>query len=81
MKISVCIGSSCHIKGSHQVVDGLRTLIAQYHVSDQVELAGNFCLGSCQLGVCVTIGEKVYSVSPETVEEFFKTEVLSQLNQ
>jgi len=76
MKVTVCIGSSCHIKGSRQVVESLQTLVAQHNLNDKVELAGTFCLGKCQQGVCVMIGEKVHSVSPETVNTFFDTEIL-----
>ncbi len=79
MKITVCIGSSCHIKGSRQVVEGLRNLIAEKELGDKVELAGTFCMGKCQMGVCVSIDEEVYSVTPETVEEFFSAEVLRRI--
>ena len=79
LRVTVCIGSSCHLKGSRQVVEELRNLIEDNNVEDKVEIAGTFCLGQCQKGVCVTIGEEFYSVSPETVEEFFKAEVLTKL--
>ncbi|MBQ8215580.1 MAG: NAD(P)H-dependent oxidoreductase subunit E [Clostridia bacterium] len=79
MKITVCIGSSCHIKGSHRVVEALKKLIADNNVGDKVTLAGTFCMGSCQKGVCVTVDDKFHSVTPETVEEFFKDVVLAQL--
>ena len=77
MKITVCIGSSCHIKGSRQVVEKLQDLIRQHGLGDKVELAGTFCLGKCQQGVCVTVGEDFYSVSPDTVDAFFEENVLS----
>lgn len=75
MKITVCIGSSCHIKGSRQVVSQLQKLIAENHLDDQVELGGTFCMGSCQKGVCVTVDGEFFSVSPDTVEEFFQKNV------
>ena len=34
MKITVCIGSSCHLKGSRLVVASLQKLIAENNVSD-----------------------------------------------
>ena len=71
MKITVCIGSSCHIKGSRQVVGQLQQLIAQNDLGDKVELGGTFCMGNCQKGVCVTVDGQFYSVTPETAEEFF----------
>ena len=65
MKITICIGSSCHIKGSRQVVEQLQYLIHENKLSDKVELGGTFCMGKCQQGVCVTIddnlGSKTYS--------------------
>ena len=78
MKITVCIGSSCHVKGSRQVVEGLQRLIAENNLSDKVEIGGTFCMGQCRKGVSVMIDERVFSVSPETVEEFFKQNVLGK---
>ena len=78
LKITVCIGSSCHIKGSRKVVEQLQSLIAQNNLADKVDLGGTFCMGKCQQGVCVTVGEEFYSVTPETVDEFFANEVLAK---
>lgn len=79
MKITVCIGSSCHLKGSRNVVEELQYLIAENNLKDKVELGGTFCMGKCQDGVCVTVDDKFYSVSPETVKEFFGKEVLAKV--
>ena len=79
MKITVCIGSSCHIKGSRQVVEKLQALISDNGVGDKVQLGGTFCLGRCQEGVCITVEDDFYSVSPDTVEDFFKNNVLAKL--
>ncbi len=79
MKITVCIGSSCHIKGSRQVVEQLQSLIASNNLGDKVELGGTFCMGNCQKGVCVTVDDKFYSVTPDTVGEFFANEVAVKL--
>lgn len=77
MKITICIGSSCHLKGSRQVVEQLQNLVSENGLKDKVELSGTFCMGKCQTGVNVTVDEKEFSVSPETVSEFFEKEVLS----
>ncbi len=79
MKITVCIGSSCHIKGSRHVVEQLQALIAQNGVGDKVELGGTFCMGNCQQGVCTMLDDKFYSLTPDSTESFFKTEVLTRL--
>ena len=79
IKITVCIGSSCHIKGSRRVVEKLQQLIAEKSLGDKVELCGTFCLGKCQQGVCVSVDETVHSVSPETAEEFFEKEIMTRV--
>ena len=79
MKITVCIGSSCHIKGSRQVVEQLQKLIADNNVGDKVDLGGTFCLGNCQKGVCVTVDGAFHSVTPETVGDFFANEILAKV--
>ena len=79
IKVTVCIGSSCHIKGSRQVVEKLQELISANNVGDKIQLGGTFCLGRCQEGVCVLVDDDFYSVSPETVEEFFEKAVLAKI--
>jgi NADH:ubiquinone oxidoreductase subunit E len=79
MKVTVCIGSSCHIKGSRQVVEQLQYLIAANNLKDKVELGGTFCMGKCQQGVCVTVDDKLCSVSSDSVEQFFQEEILAKL--
>ncbi len=79
MKVTVCIGSSCHIKGSRQVVEQLQSLIAENNLGDKVELSGTFCIGKCEQGVCVTVDDDFFSVSPDEVKEFFDKNVLGAL--
>ena len=79
MKVTVCIGSSCHIKGSRQVVEQLQSLINENNIGDKVELAGTFCMGECQQGVCVTVDEEFHSVTPDSVKEFFEKNILSKV--
>ena len=79
LKVTVCIGSSCHIKGSRQVVGELQDLIEKNNLQGKVELAGTFCMGRCQEGVCVAVGDEFFSVSPETAEKFFTENVLPRV--
>ena len=75
MKVTVCIGSSCHIKGSRQVVEALQQLIKDNDLDEKVELGGTFCMGKCQQGVCVTVDDAFHSVTPESVRSFFETAI------
>ncbi len=79
MKITACIGSSCHIKGSKEVVLGLQKLIDENGLSDKVELGGTFCMGRCQEGVCVTVDDEFFSVTPETIVEFFEKNIKAKI--
>ncbi len=78
MKVTVCIGSSCHVKGSRQVVDQLRELIRENGLGEKVELGGTFCMGKCQEGVCVTVDDAFYSVTPESAKSFFNENILGK---
>ena len=79
MKVIVCIGSSCHIKGSRQVVQLLQELIEKNNLGDKVELGGTFCMNKCQQGVCVTVDDGFHSVTPNTVEDFFAKSVKAKV--
>ena len=79
VKVSICIGSACHVKGSRQVVEGLQYLVKQHGLQDKVELSGSFCMGRCeQPGVSVTVDGMEMSVEPNEVETFFEKEILSR---
>lgn len=79
MKVIICIGSSCHLKGSRQIVERLQALVQKKGLEDKVELGGTFCMGDCVNGVNVTVDGVKHSVSPETVDEFFEKEVLAKV--
>ena len=71
MKIIVCIGSSCHLKGSRLVVEQLQELIAENKLEDKVSLCGSFCMNNCISGVTVELGGKIYSLEPDSTRAFF----------
>lgn len=79
MKVNICIGSSCHIKGSRQIVEQFRDLIEKNNIGDKIELAGNFCMGKCQQGVCVSVDDKLHSVTPESAKDFFEKNILCKI--
>jgi len=79
MKITVCIGSACHVKGAGKIVEQLQSLIAQKKYDDKVELAGAFCMGKCATGVSVTVDDEYHSLQPENTKTFFKEQVVKKL--
>lgn len=79
MKITICIGSSCHLKGSRQIIEKMQSLITEEGLEDKVELGGTFCMGNCQNGVCVTVNEESFSLTPDGTKAFFETNIKPRL--
>ena len=79
MKVTVCIGSSCHLKRSRHVVEELQYLIANNKLKEKVEHGGTACMGDCKNGVCVTVDGNKFSLTPETTSEFFEKEILAKV--
>lgn len=77
--ISVCVGSSCHLKGSYDIIRELERLIKQHQMEEEVELKAQFCFGNCTKPVSVKIDEKgPYSVDKNGVEDFFRQKILGE---
>lgn len=79
MIVTVCIGSTCHLKGSRQVVEKLEGLVAENHLSNKVELKGSFCMGECVNGVSVKVEDQIFSLTPDDTERFFQEEICRRL--
>ena len=79
MRVTICIGSACHLKGSREIIQRLQELVKEYGVSDKVDLNGAFCTGNCVNGVCVTVDGELFSLKPETTDDFFAKEILGRL--
>ena len=76
--IQVCVGSSCHLKGSETIVELLEAAIAEHHIEDEVVLTGSFCIGKCnRVGVTVQVNDDVHvGVTAENFREFFNKNIL-----
>ena len=81
MIIQLCLGSSCHIKGSPEIVELLQAAVAEHHLENEVTLAGSFCIGKCnRVGVTVQVDDEVHTgVTPAGFKEFFQEHVLAKL--
>ncbi|GAA0181173.1 NAD(P)H-dependent oxidoreductase subunit E [Clostridium sediminicola] len=80
MVVYVCIGSSCHLKGSYDVIKQITDLVEENKLEDSVTIKAAFCLGKCTQSVSVRIDEDNYfSVNKDKVNEFFEKEILRRL--
>ena len=76
--IQVCVGSSCHLKGSEAIVEMLQNAIAEHHIEDDVVLTGSFCIGKCtRVGVTIQVNDDVFTgITTENFRDFFKKNIL-----
>ena len=81
MIVQVCIGSSCHLKGSHEIVEMMRKAIANNNLELEITLAGSFCAGKCAgEGVTIKVDDDVFSgITKENFNDFFKENILGRL--
>ena len=81
MIIQICVGSSCHLKGSPEIVELFQKAIADKGLEDEVTLAASFCIGKCgKEGVTVQIDDEIHvGVTRESFKEFFEENVIKQI--
>ena len=83
MIIQVCVGSSCHLKGSPEIVELLQKAVTEYHLEDEVTLAGSFCIGKCnRIGVTIQVDDDIHvGITKENFKEFLREQVLDKLER
>ena len=81
--VQVCVGSSCHLKGSYDIVELIQKAVDEYNIDDEVVLSGSFCIGKCnRIGVTVQVNDDVHvGVTKENFEEFFKKNILDVIEK
>ena len=82
MKLSICVGSSCHLKGSHAVITRLQALIKEYKLQNEIELCASFCLGHCASGVSMMMDDElIEGANGDTIDDIFKNIILKKLGK
>ena len=83
MVIQVCVGSSCHLKGSYEIVELINKEIEEKHLENDITLAGSFCIGKCNReGVTIQVDDEVHvGVTKENFREFFKEKILKVIEE
>lgn len=83
MIIQVCVGSSCHLKGSEQIVELLQKEIENRHLENDITLTGSFCTGQCnRVGVTINVDDEIFSgITVESFNQFFNENILSRIKK
>ncbi len=76
--VQVCVGSSCHLKGSDAIVEMMENAMKEHNIEDDVVLTGSFCIGKCnRIGVTIQVNDDVHvGITTENFREFFKKNIL-----
>ena len=76
--VQVCVGSSCHLKGSQDIVELFEKAVKDHNIEDEVVLSGSFCIGKCnRVGVTVQVDDEVHvGITRENFKEFFTENIL-----
>ena len=77
--VQICVGSSCHLKGSQEIVELMQKAVAEYNLDGDVVLVGSFCIGKCNReGVTVQINDDIHvGITTQNFKEFFKKNILN----
>jgi NADH:ubiquinone oxidoreductase subunit E len=77
--ITVCVGSACHLKGSHELINYFKEAIAEAGLEKEVELKGTFCMDKCTDGANLLIDEDLFHASSvDDAREIFEREILAK---
>jgi len=76
--VQVCVGSSCHLKGSQDIVELFEKAVKDHNIEDEVVLSGSFCIGKCnRVGVTVQVDDEIHvGLTRENFKEFFTENIL-----
>jgi NADH:ubiquinone oxidoreductase subunit E len=81
LELCVCVGSSCHIKGSYNIIQTFQQLIEEHKLHEQINFEASFCQKQCQHpGVAVSLNGDKHQVVAEKAVAFFTTEVLPKVS-
>ncbi|KPU46112.1 hypothetical protein OXPF_02220 [Oxobacter pfennigii] len=79
LEVFICVGSSCHLKGSYDIVRLFQEFVKEYNLQDYVELKASFCLGQCTNGVSTKIGDELLcGVTAANARDVFTQKILSR---
>ena len=77
--ITVCVGSACHLKGSHELINYFKEAIAREGLEKEVELKGTFCMDKCTDGANLLVDEELYHAnSVDEARAIFEREILAK---
>ena len=83
MTIQVCVGSSCYLKGSQEIVEMLQDAMTEHQIENEITLIGALCIGKCnRVGVTVQVDDDIHTgITKENFKEFFTEHILNRIKE
>lgn len=82
MNLTICVGESCHLKGSEVIIKTFMSLIEKENLKQKINLKGSFCMGKCSdKNVTLQINNDFYKLQAKDASEFFYSTILPILKQ
>jgi len=79
IEVKVCVGTSCHLKGSYNMLTSFIGFVEAERLYDRVSLQAAFCMGSCGQGVCVSIDGERFIVPQDGARSFYDENIKPRL--
>lgn len=80
LQVYVCVGSSCHLKGSYYIIKTMQSLVKRNKLEDRVEIKASFCLEHCTQGVCIRVGDEyIGDITPSNVQCKFEEHIVRRV--
>lgn len=82
MTVYICVGSSCHLKCSYNIIELMKEALVKYNLNDKVELKAAFCLGRCTSGVTMKVDDEIVTgISPDNFDSIFEKKILAKFTE
>lgn len=80
VRLAICFGSACHLKGSYAVLESFQGLFDKYNLKGTIDVEGAFCNSHCTEGVVIKVNDEIIThVSREKVYEIFREKILGEV--
>lgn len=83
MIIQACVGSSCYLKGSQEIVEMLQDAMTEHQIENEITLIGALCIGKCnRVGVTVQVDDDIHTgITKENFKDFFTEHILNRIKE
>ena len=77
IRLSVCVGTSCHLNGANNVVMTFRHLVEEYNLHDKVTVCASFCSQACsRSNVSIKVNDEKFAIEENKARAFFREKII-----